>query len=109
MAGENTLTFTDANFPTDVMASDVPVLVDFWAVWCGPCRAIGPAIDQIATEFTGRAKVGKVNVDENPGVASQLGITSIPAIFVVKGGEVVDMAVGAKPKRELVDMLEKHL
>ena len=109
MAGENTLTFTDANFSTDVMASDIPVLVDFWAVWCGPCRAVGPAVDQIATEFVGRAKVGKVNVDENPSIASQLGITSIPALFVVKGGEVVDMAIGAKPKSELVNMLEKHL
>ncbi len=87
--------FTDANFQTEVVESDVPVLVDFWAPWCGPCRMLAPTVDTIAEEYAGRVKVGKVNTDENPQVATQHGIQSIPTLMVFKGGQVVDRLVGA--------------
>jgi len=102
------LTFTDANFQDEVLNSDTPVLVDFWATWCGPCRAIAPAVEEMATEFEGRAKVGKLDVDNNPNIASTYGVRSIPTLLVFKGGKVVEQIVGAVPKQKLVEALQPH-
>jgi thioredoxin 1 len=102
------LEFTDANFKTDVLESDKLSVIDFWAEWCGPCRAIGPVIEELATEYTGKVNIGKVNVDHNPQVSMNYGITSIPAILFVKNGEVVDKLVGAQPKSNFVKKIEQH-
>ena len=91
-------TFNDNNFKTEVLESGQPVLVDFWAPWCGPCRALTPLIDELASDFEGRFKVGKVNVDENPQAAAQYNISSIPAVLVFKNGKVVDTLLGVQPK-----------
>ncbi|MEN6536812.1 MAG: thioredoxin [Bryobacteraceae bacterium] len=109
MAGPNTLTFNDAGFDSDVLKSDVPVLVDFWAEWCGPCRMMEPTIDTIATDYAGKAKVGKVNVDENSGTAARYGIRGIPTLLLFKGGLVVDQRVGAVGKTEVQKMLDSHV
>ena len=101
MAGQNTLEFTDASFDQDVLNSEVPVLVDFWAEWCGPCRMIAPALEEIAGELKGKVKIAKLNVDENPGISAQLGIRSIPTLMVFKGGKQVATKVGASAKSEL--------
>jgi thioredoxin 1 len=100
---------TDSTFKQEVLESDVPVLVDFWAPWCGPCRMVAPVVDEIAEQYNGQVKVVKVNTDENPSVASQYGIRSIPTLMIFKGGQRVDMVVGAVPKTTLASTLEKHL
>ncbi len=100
---------TDANFQTEVVGSNVPVLVDFWATWCGPCKMVAPVVEEIAKEYDGKLKVGKLDVDANPAVSMQFGIRSIPTLLVFKGGKVVDQIVGAVPKRNLVDKLTRHL
>jgi thioredoxin 1 len=109
MAGNDTLTFTDTTFDKDVLASDVPVLVDFWAEWCGPCRMMGPTIDQVATEYSGKIKVGKLDVDSNQQTASRYGIRGIPTLLLFKDGKIVEQKVGAIGKPEFLKMLEKHL
>lgn len=109
MAGDNTLTFTDSAFDQDVLNSETPVLVDFWAPWCGPCRAMGPTVDAIASEYAGKIKVGKMNTDDNPGTPMRYGIRGIPTLLLFKGGQVVDQRVGAMPKPEVLKMITPHL
>lgn len=109
MAGANTLTFTDQNFEADVIGSDVPVLVDFWAEWCGPCRMMGPTVDAVAEEFAGKAKIGKLNVDENGGSAMRYGIRSIPAFLLFKGGKVVAQKVGTMSKTDMQNLINAQL
>ncbi len=109
MAGQNTLTFTDATFDQDVINSDTPVLVDFWAEWCGPCRMMTPTIDALATDYEGRVKVGKLNVDENPGTAMRYQVRGIPMLLLFKGGKIVEQKVGAAPKTDVQKMLENHI
>jgi len=101
--------FTDANFQEMVIASDKLTIVDFWAEWCGPCRAIAPVIDELSKEFQGRVNIGKVNVDNNPEVSMNYGITSIPAILFLKNGKVVDRLVGAQPKANFVKKIEANI
>ncbi len=108
MAG-NVITLTEANWKDEVVSSDTPVLVDFWAPWCGPCRIIAPIIEELAEEFEGKVKVGKLNTDENPNIAMQYGIRAIPTVILFKGGEVVDTRIGVQPKDALKQMLISHL
>ena len=100
---------TDANFEEIVLKSDKPVLVDFWATWCGPCRMVGPIVDELAEDFEGKAIVGKVNVDDNSAVPSEYGIRNIPALLVFKNGEILDIVIGAVPKNVLAEKLEAQL
>ena len=103
------LEFTDQNFEEVVLKSDKPVLVDFWAEWCGPCRMVGPVVEEISNDYDGKVLVGKVNVDHNPEISAKYGIRNIPTILFIKNGEVVDKVVGAASKTALVEKVEAHL
>jgi len=109
MASDRVVILDSANFDLEVMQSDIPVLVDFWASWCGPCRMIAPIIDQLADEFQGKVKVGKVNVDEQRDLASKYRVMSIPTLILFKGGQIIDQIVGARPKGELEKLIQKAL
>ncbi len=107
MASTDVVILEDGTFDKEVLKSDTPVLVDFWATWCGPCKAIAPAVDEIAREYKGKLKVGKVDIDQHQQVAQKYGIRSIPTLLVFKGGRVVDTIIGAVPKSKLVDAVTK--
>lgn len=104
----NTVEITDSNFE-EIISSEKPVLVDFWAEWCGPCKMIGPLVEELAGDYDGKAVIGKVNVDENPNVSAKFGIRSIPTLLVFKGGEIVDKQIGAVPKGVLAQKLDAQL
>ena len=109
MAGQNVKEFTDANFEAEVLKSDLPTLVDFWAVWCGPCKQIAPMVDAIADEYKGKFHIGKMDVDNHQVVPQQYGIRSIPTLLIFKGGKVVGQVVGAVPRTKLEAELQKHI
>lgn len=103
------VTITDANFESEVIKSDIPVLIDFWATWCGPCKAIAPIVEDLANEYNGKVKIGKVDVDDNQQTAIKYGIRSIPTLLIIKNGKVDDMIVGAVPKAQIVKKLNTTL
>jgi thioredoxin len=105
--GANVADFTDANFQSEVIDASQPVLVDFWAPWCGPCRMIAPLIEELASEYSGSVKIGKLNIDDSPNAAGQFGVSSIPTLMVFKGGEVVERFVGVQPKNRLQRALDE--
>ena len=109
MAGTNTLNFTDATWDADVLKSEQPVLVDFWATWCGPCRQMTPIIDQIADEYQGKARIGKLNVDEQGQTAMRYQVRGIPTLLLFKGGQLVATKVGATGKSDVAKMIDEHL
>jgi thioredoxin 1 len=109
MASANTIEVTDENFEAEILKAETPVLVDFWAVWCGPCRQVAPSVEALATEYEGKLKVGKMNVDDHQQVPQKYGIRSIPTLLVFKGGQVVGQIVGAVPKSKLEDEIKKHI
>ncbi len=105
----STITVNDENFDDEVLRSDIPVLVDFWAEWCGPCKVVGPTIEALASDYQGKVKVAKLNVDDNPEAAGRFGVRSIPTLIVFKDGEAQQAAVGVKPKGQLAELIEKYL
>jgi thioredoxin len=109
MAGENTLVFTAQNFEEEVLKSDRAVLVDFWAEWCGPCRMVAPAVEALAREYNGRAKIGRLNVDEHQSVMGRYNIRSIPTLLIFKNGQIREQIVGATSKDRIAKLLQKHL
>ena len=109
MAGTDTLAVTDGNFDEEVLQSELPVLVDFWAEWCGPCKMVGPLVDSLATDYQGKVKVMKLDVDANPEIATRYSVRSIPTIMVFKAGELVETAVGVRPRPALEKLLEPHI
>ncbi len=105
----NTITVNDENFDEEVLQSDIPVLVDFWAEWCGPCKVVGPTIEALASDYKGRVKVAKLDVDSSPEAAGRFGVRSIPTLIVFKDGEAQEAAVGVKPKAQLAEMIDQYL
>jgi thioredoxin 1 len=109
MAADNIITATSQNFPAEVLSSTQPVLVDFWAEWCGPCKMLGPVLDELATEYTGKARIAKVNIDDHQDLAAQFGIRAIPTLLLFKGGQVIEQVVGLKSKRDLKSSLDRAI
>lgn len=109
MTGSNTLTFTDSSFDSDVLKSSVPVLVDFWAEWCPPCRQMTPAVDALATQYDGKVKIGKLNIDDNGQTTIRYNVRSIPSFLLFKNGQVVDQRVGAMGRGDIQKMLDAHV
>ena len=109
MAAANVQTFTDTNFETSVLKAGGPVLVDFWAEWCGPCKRLAPTIDQLATDYAGKLTIGKLNVDDNPNTAFKFQIRGIPAVLLFKDGQVVDQVVGLAPKEDFQRVIDRHI
>ena len=109
MASENVQTFTDGNFEDSVLKAGQPVLVDFWAEWCGPCLRLAPTVDALAADYTGKVTIGKLNVDQNPDTAIKFNVRGIPALLLFKGGQLVDQVVGLAPKDDIKKIIEKHL
>jgi thioredoxin 1 len=109
MATDNVQTFTDGNFDETVLKSGGPVLVDFWAEWCGPCKRLAPTVDALASEYAGKVSVGKLNVDENPNVSFKYQVRGIPTLLLFKGGQVVETLVGLAPKEDLKKAIDKHI
>jgi len=108
MAGKNVVTLSDSSFDTEVLQSKIPVMVDFWAEWCGPCKMLGPTIDQLADEYVGKVKVAKLNVDDHISTASRYNIRGIPALLIFQGGQVREQLVGAQPKDNIAKALNKY-